>query len=169
MRRLVVSLVASCGLAVLAACAGGYGLTTTNNSSSPDRITFSTVSGQLNGVLSVAPNGNSPILVTGLGVKNNGYVAPDATSFSWAATYGTAATTYQSNVSGVTKPCTAPAATPPIPLFTASGGVYTAGSFSSQIGVAPVPGVAAPYCLIVVATAPSGQIGSFVVIVSNTP
>ena len=119
MRRLALSVIASCGLAILSACAAGSGFSGTvgSNATVPDSIVFQNGSAQVDNYL-VAPNGNAPILVSAVGVKGAGigstYI-PDL-AFQWSAVYAPAGTTYTTGVSpNGNNVCGAPpAGSPPI-------------------------------------------------------
>jgi hypothetical protein len=95
MRRLALSLVATCGLAALTACgSGGYGLNAGGNQT-PTSIQFTNGSGQVDDFF-VALNGSAPVLVTGTAVHGSGTLAtviPDV-QFTWSATYAPKGTTY---------------------------------------------------------------------------
>lgn len=115
MRRLAFSLIASCGLAALAACSGGgFGtnLATGAQSKVPDQILFGNGSGSVQDFF-VDPTGNSPILVNATGIKGTGastVVIPDMT-FQWSAVYAPAGTTYLKTASpNATGTCIAPPA-----------------------------------------------------------
>jgi len=102
MRRLALSVIASCGLAILAACAAGTGFSGTvgSNSTTPDAIVFQNGSAQVDNFF-LAPNGGAPLLISALGVKGAGIgstIIPDL-SFQWSAVYAAAGTTYSRGVS----------------------------------------------------------------------
>jgi len=99
MRRLALSLVATCGFAALTACAGGFGLNTGGNQT-PTSIVFTNGSGQVNDFF-VAYDGSAPVLVTATAVKGNGAgstVIPDV-QFTWAAAFAPAGTIYHTGAS----------------------------------------------------------------------
>jgi hypothetical protein len=113
MRRLALSLVALCGLAVMAACSGGSGLSP-NGNVTPDTIFFTGNSGQVNDFF-VSPTGGAPVSVTAYAAKGTGTgstIVPNAT-FTWSAGYAPAGTKYYKggspNGNGT---CGAPSTTP---------------------------------------------------------
>ena len=136
MRRLPLSLLASCGLLLLAACSGGSGFGT-NSSNSPDALVFAGSSGQVNDFF-VSPSGNQPVQINVTAVKGSGPAAVilPGHSFTWAAAFAAPGTTYTKGASPVgTGTCGTPAVTPTVdsllqqgaggnayPLF---GGAYT--------------------------------------------
>ncbi|MBC5811248.1 MAG: hypothetical protein GIW95_10435 [Candidatus Eremiobacteraeota bacterium] len=98
MRRLALSVIASCGIAIIAACAGpgtGFSGTPGNNTTVPDAIVFQNGSAGVNDFF-VAPNGNAPLLISATGVRGAGVgttIIPDLV-FQWSAQYAPAGTTY---------------------------------------------------------------------------
>jgi hypothetical protein len=123
MRRFALSLVATCGLAALTACAGGYGLNTGSNQT-PTSIEFTNGSGQVNDFF-VALNGSAPVLISATAVKGSGTLAtviPDV-QFTWSATYLPKGTTYVTGGSpNGQSECGAPATTTPINSLLQQGG-----------------------------------------------
>jgi len=120
MRRLASSLIVACGIALLTACSGGgYGLNsnTGNSTKVPDEIIFENGSASVDDFF-LSPTGNAPILVSAVAIKGLGSgssVIPDAT-FSWAAVYAPAGTTYLKGASPNGQgTCGAPPA-PPFPI-----------------------------------------------------
>ena len=187
MRRLALSVLTACGLAILSACSGGTGLTTGTGSDStvPTSISFNNNSGQVNDFF-LAPNASATLSVTATANKGAGptaIVVPDAT-FTWAARFATAADLPNVNTYLVGpspngyKTCgflAAATGTPAIPIYYQPTGVATlaplpAAQASQQVFVAPVTGVPAPYCIVLQATAFPGRVlGAITVVVSNSP
>lgn len=193
MRRLALSVLTACGLAILSACSGGTGLTTGSGSTTPTQLVFSNGQAQVNDFF-VAPSSGSAVSVTAIAEVGSGpttAVLPN-TTFTWAARFVNPATdppaVYMYNTGynpngnpagdnggGQTKSCAAPASTPAVPILYAAPGsvlpsVLPSGQSTQQVFVAPVAGVAAPYCLVLQATAsPGNVIGSVTVVVSNSP
>lgn len=187
MRRLALSVLAACGLAIVSACSGGTGLTlgSGNDSTVPTSVSFLNGSNQVNDFF-LAPSGTSPLSVTAVAAKGSGptaIIVPGA-QFTWAARFATAADPSSVNTylfgptpSGY-KTCgflPASVGTPAIPiLYQAPGSealsVLQNGQGSSQVFIAPVAGVPAPYCIVLQATAkPGNVIGAVTVVVSNSP
>jgi hypothetical protein len=98
MRRLAPSLIAAFGIALLAACSGGgYGFNSggTTTPQTPTSILFENGAAGVNDFFLV-PNGNAPLQVSAVAIKGTGsgsVVVPD-TTFTWAAVYAPAGTTY---------------------------------------------------------------------------
>jgi hypothetical protein len=95
MRRLALSLVALCGLAAMAACSGGTGLSNNATNVTPTTIFFVGSSGQVNDFF-LSPTGAAPVSVTAYAANGSGAgstILPNAT-FNWAVTYAPAGTTY---------------------------------------------------------------------------
>jgi hypothetical protein len=187
MRRLALSLVSACGLALLSACSGGTGFG--NNGSSLSAIVFSNGSAQVANFF-VAPGGTSPLRVAAVGVESTpGSDLVYGQTFLWAARFVNPLTdpasiaTYTTGVSPSTfKTCAAPPKVePPVPILvpapysdvTSGFAGYTALGPTqpvSTVYVAAVPGVAAPYCLVLTATHPAdGTVGTVTVVVSQSP
>ncbi len=94
MRRLALSLVASCGIAALVACSGGYGFSSSNTGGgnvTPDSIVFMSANSQVNDFF-VAPDGSAPVQVSAEALKV-GTVIPDVV-FTWSTTYAPPGTHY---------------------------------------------------------------------------
>jgi hypothetical protein len=187
MRRLALSLVSACGLALLSACSGGTGFG--NNGSSLTAIVFSNGSSQVADFF-VAPGGTSPVRVAAVGVKGSpGSDLVYGQTFLWAARFVNPATdpasisTYKTGVSPSTfKTCAAPPKVQPaVPILvpgpysdvTSGFAGYTALAATqpaSTVYVAAVPGTVAPYCLVLTATHPAdGTVGTVTVVVSQNP
>jgi len=95
MRRLALSLVALCGLTLLAACSGGTDLSGSNSSStSIGRITFTNGSAQADDFF-VSPTGNAPIEINGIAYETqfSNLIVPNV-QFTWSAVYAPAGTPY---------------------------------------------------------------------------
>ena len=197
MRRLALSVFTACGLALLTACGsgGGYGFSTSGNSTgSVDQVILSAAkNGQANDFF-VAPGGTAPLQVDAIGQKGSGpfaVVVPDAT-FTWSARFINPATDgalaiYQVGPAPATpKVCGAPSSTPAVPILQQSltsiappypGFAPLPNTQAARtVYVGAVPGVtpATPnnptYCLVLNATHVSGgEIGSHVIVVSNSP
>jgi hypothetical protein len=186
MRRLVSSLIATCGIALLAACAGGgYGLTSNlgGNSKSPDSLAFMNGSGSVNDFF-ISPTATAPIQVSAVGYKGlglNAVIIPDLV-FTWNASYAPVGTPYlkgpSPNASGScgTPPgavgSPAPALLVQVPPGTYAG--YAAGTPMATVYVAPAgnpnPATTGNYCMFVNATETvSGRVGSVTVVVSQAP
>jgi hypothetical protein len=72
MRRLSLTLIASCGIALLSACnGGGYAFTGTNSNNTVTSVAFYNGSGQVNDFF-VSPNGSSPIEINAVAQKGTG-------------------------------------------------------------------------------------------------
>jgi hypothetical protein len=151
---------------------------------------YAGASGQVND-FEVAPGGYSPLLISAVayyGGTNNPNIVPNAT-FTWAGRFvnpltdPTSISTYKVGPapSGF-KSCPAkPAVTPAVPILQQGGSgvastlypgftIMTAAQTATEVFVGPVPGVTAPYCLLIQATSvPSGVIGAHTVIVSQSP
>jgi hypothetical protein len=187
MRRLVSSLIATCGIALLAACTGGgYGLTSNlgGNSKSPDSLAFMNGSGSVNDFF-VSPTASAPVQVSAVGYKGLGLSAviiPDLV-FTWNASYSPAGTTYFKGASpngfGTcgTPPGAAGSPAPGAILVQVPPGTYagyTAGTPMATIFVQPSgqpsPATTGNYCMFVNATETvSGRVGSVTVVVSQAP
>jgi hypothetical protein len=186
MRRLALSVSAACGLA-LSACSGGTGLG--NSSSSLSAIVFESGSSQVNSFF-VAPGGTSPVTVSAVGVKGTGEFQDIVygQTFTWTARFVNPKTdppsiaTYTTGVAPNTfKTCATPASTPPVSLLIPAGvssnaynyvgySLLPAAKAAPTVYAAPVPGVAAPYCLVLTAFHPSdGTTGTVTVVVSANP
>jgi hypothetical protein len=95
MRRLSLTLIASCGIAMLTACSGGFAFNGANGNGNITTIVFTNGSGQTNDFF-VAPTGNTPLQVNAIAYKGTGSgstVVPDA-EFTWAASFSKPGTTY---------------------------------------------------------------------------
>jgi len=194
MRRLALNALTACALAFLSACSGGTGFG--NTGSTIDSIVFSNGSGQVNDFF-VAPGGNAPVAISGIGVQGSSTRnIVFGQTFTWRARLvnplvdPASIATYTTGVSPATfKTCGQPSATvlaaalttpPTIVLTPAAGSVHTNGyagyaalpatQLASTVYVGAVPGVPAPYCLLVTATHPSdGVVGTVTVVVSSSP
>ena len=159
MRRLALSVLTACGLAILSACSGGTGLETGSgtDASVPTSIAFFGDSGQLNDFF-VAPTYTSPVsasqalAVTAVANKGAGptaIVVPNAT-FTWGARFATAADPPGVNtyLFGPTpngyKTCgflAAGAPTPAIPIYVQEqGSRYAVASRALRVGAASFRG-----------------------------
>jgi hypothetical protein len=190
MRRLALPILTICGLALLTSCSGGSGLAFGTSTTSPTVVVlYAGSNGQTND-FEIAPTGVAPLAVAAVGYTGSG-VSPnyvvDAT-FTWAARYVNPLTDPQNVATytvgpapGTFKTCPAvPTFQPPVPILI-QGGTGAASSFAgytvlpattatSQVFLEAVPGVTAPYCLVVDATSVNGHVvGSHTVIVSNSP
>ncbi len=193
MRRLALSVVTACGLALLTACgsSGGYGFSSSSGSNTVDSISFSNGSAQTNDFF-VTPGGTKPLEIDALGQKGTGpaaLVVPDAV-FTWAGRFVNTATdsasvaSYGVGPTGTTKPCpkyTGP--TPAVPILiqnTASTSVQgyptysvlPAGQASATVFVGSIynagVSIPPPYCLVIQAThVGDGRIGSVTALVTN--
>jgi hypothetical protein len=118
MRRLASSLIAACGIALIAACSGGgYGLNTSTGTSTqrPDAIVFENGSASVDDFF-LSPTGNAPVMISAIAIKGTGIgsvVIPDRT-FTWAAVYLAAGTTY---AKGASPSGQGTCGTPPAPPF----------------------------------------------------
>jgi len=186
--RLALSLFAACASTALSAC--GSGFAGGSVSQTPSVVTLSTTSGQTDD-FEVIPGGTSPLEIAALAYAGSGpfdTVVPDVT-YTWAARYVNPLTdppsvaTYTVGPSPSSfKTCPAvPAITPPVPILVASGTGTASSAYptfrslaatgtANDVFVGAVPGVPAPYCLVVQATSiPGSVIGSATVIVSASP
>jgi hypothetical protein len=119
MRRLALSLMASCGLAMLAACSGGTGFSGSGNSTNPsiDGIYFTNGSGQVNDFfLAAAPN--APLAIYAVAYKGSGAtnnVVPGVT-YTWNANYAPTTQQYYKGTSpnGATNCAAAPSGAAPV-------------------------------------------------------
>jgi hypothetical protein len=186
MRRLALSVFTACGLAILSACSGGTGFQTGTGSDStvPTQLSFTGSSAGQSNDFFLAPTPTAPLSITAIAQKGSGptvIVVPNV-SFQWAARFVNPATDPASVSQYLTGPtpsgyktCATPASTPAVPIYYNAPGSVTpsvlpAGQASQQIFIEPVAGVAAPYCLVVQATAfPGAVIGTVTVVVSNSP
>jgi hypothetical protein len=187
MRRLAFSGSAACGLALLTACSGGTGFG--NNGSSLSAIVFSSGSGQVNDFF-VVPGGTAPVRISAIGVKGtpgSDYVYGQ--TFAWTARFVNPTTDPASIATYVTgtapstfKTCAAPPTVqPPVPILVQGPLSDVTSGFSGYAPLAPtataatvyaaaVPGVAAPYCLVLTAVHPGdGTTGTVTVVVSQSP
>jgi hypothetical protein len=184
MRRLVSSLIATCGIALLAACSGGgYGLTANlgTGSKAPDSLAFFNGSGSVND-FKVAPNASAPLMVSAIGYKGSGNgasIIPDLV-FTWVATYAPAGTLVvqgaspNGNTTCGNPPGTAGTIAPGALLLQNLNGGYSAysGVASQMVFVvpsgSPSPATTGNYCMFVTATETvSGRVGSVTVLVGN--
>jgi hypothetical protein len=189
MRRLALPILTICGLALLTSCSGGSGLAFGTSTTSPTAVVlYAGTNGQTND-FEIAPGGVAPLSVSAVGYTGSG-VSPnyvvDAT-FTWSARFVKPSdppniATYQvgPGPNGF-KSCPAtPASTPAVPVL-AQGGTGAASAYAgytvlpattatTQVFLGAVPGVAAPYCLVINATSVNGGIsGGHTVIVSQSP
>jgi hypothetical protein len=186
MRRLALSVFTACGLALLSACSGGTGFGS-GSSTQISAIVFTNGSAAVNAFF-VAPGGIAPVAVDAVGTVSGGTLVYGQT-FTWTARFVNPKTdppsiaTYTTGVAPATfKTCAAPPAVQPaVPLLepgatTGSAGGYvgykllTAGFPVSGVYVGAVPGVTAPYCLVLTAFhASDGTTGTVTVVVSANP
>ena len=182
MRRFALKLLASLSLAALCGCAGyGGSAIGGGDSSSYDRLIFSTLASGFEGVYLVAPSANTPLVVSVYGSKYSFSITQFNTTATWATTYAAPPTTYHlvgANLIPIDKACPAipPGSVNPSAALVVFNGAqsvttYTSGTFYQTIGIFPpnLAGAPASYCLNVVATASNGTIGSFVAFVGNSP
>jgi hypothetical protein len=188
MRRLAVSMLTACGLAILSACSGGTGFSTSGGTVVPTSISFSNGSGMVNDFF-VAPTYTDPttpsqaLSVTAVASKGSGVfteVDPGVT-YTWAARFVNASDppSVSEYLVGPTpsgyKSCAIATTTPAVPIYYQPGGQamltpLPTATTAQQVYIAPVAGVAAPYCLVLQATShPGGVIGAITVVVSNSP
>jgi len=195
MRRLALSVVTACGLALLTACgsSGGYGFSTGNDKASVDQVILSAAFNSQASDFFVTPGGTRPLQVDAIGQKGSGpfaLVVPN-TSFTWAARFVNPATEpllaqYQVGPAPLTpRTCGTPSQTPSVPILQQSQsslvGPYPGyvqllpGQAASTVFIGSVPGVTpvspgTSYCLVLVATnVGDGKIGSHVIVVSASP
>ncbi len=149
MRRLSLTLIASCGVALLSACAsGGYAFNGTNGGGNIDSVVFTNGSGQVNDFY-VSPNGNTPIQVNAVGFRGTGQgalVVPDAT-FTWAAAFAKPGTPYFKGPSpSGNGECGTPAQTPPqyYTILIQGAGSGPVPDASGGMGVPPSGGQTSP-------------------------
>jgi hypothetical protein len=190
MRRLALSMLTACGLALLTAC-GGSGFSSSTVSTTPTAVVlYAGAAGQTN-AFEVVPAGSSPLLVAALAYNGGAItpnIIPDAT-FTWAGRFVNPLTdppsvaTYTVGPSPSSfKSCPAvPAITPPVPILQQFGTgtestlypgftLMTPSQAAPQVYIGSVPGVTAPYCLVIQATSVNGGvIGAHTVIVSQSP
>jgi hypothetical protein len=151
MRRLSLTLIASCGIALLSACnGGGYAFTGTNSANTVDSVAWYNGSGQVNDFF-VSPNGSSPIEINAVAQKGTGsqtQVVPDV-KFTWEVGFAPVGTTYlkSASPSGVGT-CGTPA-NPNVAfyyslLYQDAATTGPVPSPSADMGVPPVPGQASP-------------------------
>jgi hypothetical protein len=180
----------ACGLAaVLTGCGSGFagGTVTTD----PTVVVLTQGPSAQTNDFFVAPGGISPLGVSAIAYSGSGVtpnIIPDAT-FTWAARYVNPLTDPPSIATYTVGPtpngfktCPAvPTFTPPVPILQQHGtGVpstlypgYTilpATQAAVQVFIGAVPGVPAPYCLVIQATSVNGNvIGAHNVVVSSSP
>jgi hypothetical protein len=179
MRRLALSVLTACGLALLTACSAGTGLSTSGNGNNPTFVEFTNGSGQANdftvSAAGVSQYGPPLLQINALAAKTNGPATiflPDR-AFLWAARFVNPATDPPSVAQVLAGPvpngftaCPAkPAATPAVPLLWVPPGSFTpalvSGNEPATIYVAIPAGPTPPYCLAIQATdVQSGVIGS---------
>jgi hypothetical protein len=138
----------------------------------------------------VAPGGIAPISVDAVGVTGTGSFQDIVygQSFTWTARFINPKTdppsiaTYTTGVAPATyKTCATPASTPSVSVLqktSASSSAYgypgysllPAAQTAASVYVGAVPGVAAPYCLLITAIHPSDHVsGTVTVVVSSSP
>jgi hypothetical protein len=187
MRRLALSVLTACGLALLSACSGGTGLG--NSGTSISNVVFMNGSSQVNDFF-VAPGGIAPISVDAVGVTGTGSLQDIVygQSFTWTARFINPKTdppsiaTYTTGVAPATfKTCGTPASTPPVSLLEKAAasssaygypgyGLLPATQSAASVYVGAVPGVSAPYCLLITAIHPGDNVsGTVTVVVSSSP
>ena len=152
MRRLSLTLIASCGIALLSACnGGGYAFTGTNSSNIVTSVAWYNGSGQVNDFF-VSPNGSSPIEINAVAQKGTGsqtQAVPDV-KFTWEVGYAPAGTTYLKSASPSGSGTCGTPANPNVSFYYsllyqgATSGPVPSPSGSPLEGVAPVPGEASP-------------------------
>jgi hypothetical protein len=153
MRRLSLTLIASCGIALLSACnGGGYAFTGTNSNNTVTSVAFYNGSGQVNDFF-VTPIGSAPIEINAVAQKGTGsqtQVVPDV-KFTWNIGFAPAGTTYlKSGSPSGSGTCGTPA-NPNVPFFysllfqTATiGPAVPSPTGEPPVGVPPVPGDGSP-------------------------
>jgi hypothetical protein len=118
MRRLSLTLIASCGIALLSACnGGGYAFTGTNGNNSISAVAFQNGSGQANDFF-VAPLGSTPLQINAVAYKGTGQlslVVPDI-KFKWEVGFAPPGSTYPKGQNGVQTACGEPASGT-VPLY----------------------------------------------------
>jgi hypothetical protein len=191
MRRLALSILTACGLAFVTACSGGSGFSGSSSSDVPTGVVlYAGEVGQTVG-FEVVPAGTSPLLVSAVGYKG-GAIDPNVvvdSTFTWAARYvnpltdpPSVATYTVGTAPSSFKSCPAvPAITPAVPILQYGGSgtestlypgftIMPASQSATQVYLGSVPGVTAPYCLVIQATSVNGGvIGAHTVIVSQSP
>jgi hypothetical protein len=186
--RLALSILAACGFAFLTACGSGFSGST--NSTTPSIVVLSPNAGMADDFF-ITPGGTAPLSVAAISYTGSGAfntVVPDVT-YTWAARFVNPLTDPMSVATYLTgaapnafKSCPAkPESTPPVPILVQYGSgtpsslypsytVLPSAATAIQVFVGPVPGVAAPYCLVVQATSvPGGVVGTATAIVSFSP
>jgi hypothetical protein len=190
MRRLALSMLTVCGLTFVTGC-GGSGLLGSTSASTPTTVVlYAGAVGQTN-AFEVAPAGTAPLLVSALAFKG-GQTTPNVvidSTFTWAARFVNPLTDPPSVATYTVGPapssfktCPAiPAITPAVPILQQGGTGITSTVYPAytlltptqtapQVFIGSVPGVTAPYCLVLQATsAVGGVIGAHTIIVSNSP
>jgi len=190
MRRLALPTFA-CGIVLLTACGGGSGFSGSTASDAPQVVVLSAGTNGQAQDFEIAPGGTAPLAVaatayTGTGITPN--VVVDAT-FTWAARYvnpltdpPSVATYTVGSAPNAFKTCPPiPKTLPPVPILQQFGTGAAATGYpgytlmpatatANQVFLGAVPGVPAPYCLEIVATAvKNGTVGAHTVIVSQSP
>ena len=190
MRRLALSVLTACGLALFTACGstGGYGFASTSGNSSIDNIVFTNGSAQTNDFF-VTAGGTSPLQINAVGQKGSGpfaIIVPDA-AFTWAGRFVNTSDSFAtaSYVTGpapnAAKACPDPTkvlgGTPPVPILQQDQNnplavplfvPLAAGQPARTVYIGAVKGVTPPYCLVIVAThVGDGVLGSKTVLVTN--
>jgi hypothetical protein len=181
----------ACGLALLTGCGGaGSGFGADPASEVPTAVVLDAgVGGQVQ-AFEVDPGGTAPLEVTAVGYKggqlfNN--IIPDE-MFVWAARFVNPATDPPSIATYTVgaapngfKTCPAvPKTTPFVPILQQFGGgtpsaypgytLLPTAQSAATVFLGAVPGIAAPYCLLIQATSVNGSvIGAHTVIVSHSP
>ena len=186
MRRFALTLLASLSVVVLTACNNGNGGTGIGSGdNNPSFVFFTNGSGTYESVFKVAPGTTTPLLVTAVGVKSNMATIQAGMTVTWNATYSNATYQNPNNSTGVTTQTACPAV-PPTGTNAATGalvmqraptGAYatyvastptnTIGILPSNLGTPAATAPAAPYCLLIIATANNGVVGTFIAAVTN--
>ena len=188
--RLALSMLTACGLAaLLAGC--GSGFAGGNVTTVPSVVVLTEgPSGNTNDFF-VAPGGDAPLGVSAIAYTGGGVnpaIVPDEL-FTWAARYVNPLTDPPSIATYTVGPtpngfktCPAmPTFLPPVPILQQHGTgtpstlyagytVMPANQAAVQVFIGAVPGVTAPYCLVIQATSVTGAvIGAHNVVVSSSP
>jgi hypothetical protein len=153
MRRLSLTLIASCGIALLSACnGGGYAFTGTNSGNIVQSVAWYNGSGQVNDFF-LAPTGSSPIEINAVAQKGTGsqtQVVPDV-KFTWEVGFAPEGTTYLKGASPSGSGTCGTPANATVPFFYSLlyqtptiGPAVPSPSGSPLMGVPPVQGDASP-------------------------
>jgi hypothetical protein len=177
-------------LAFLPGCGGGSGFGGSSPSQNPSAVVLSTISGQVSD-FAVTPGGTSPLAVAATAYTGSGAldeIVPGVT-YTWAARFVNPSTdppsiatyTVGADPNGF-KPCPPePTIRPAVPILVQSGGGAASTEYpgyrvlgshvsATQVFIGSVPGVPAPYCLVIVATSVPGSVaGAHTIIVSASP